>query len=145
MPVYSPTIVVNNIPPVSITMVGALTYQEFLNILGIEVFKINELAIEALGFDQLREPYTYNIFDASGIQSTEVIKPRPDPYQKQPIIYLSLKDKSFILNGQSELSFNILPNENLTLEINSEEKAIADISGDYISNIDEYKKYADSL
>lgn len=145
MPTFSPTIVVNNNPSVSITMVGTISYQEFLNILGIEVYKINQLVLESIGFDQLRQPYAYGIFDANGIQSQEVIKPRPDPYQKQPTIYLCLKDKDFILNGQSSLAFNILPNENLTIEIDSQEKSISDLSPDYLSNIDQYKKYADSL
>jgi hypothetical protein len=145
MSTYTPTIVVNTVPPVSVTMVGTLTYQEFLNILGIEVFAINTLILESTRFDQLRQSYTYNIFDANGVESQEIIKPRPDPYQKQPTMYLSLKDKQFILNGQSSLSFNILPNESLLLEFDSEEKGIADLSPDYLSNIDEYKKYQDKL
>lgn len=112
---YSPVITTNGIPAVSVTMAGNVTYQEFLNSLSQWNYQVKELYIRATTNDQLSQSIKYNIYDTTGGQFNTVVTIEVDPYQYQSAQVIDLKDKGILLNGQSSLSFNLLPNETVKL------------------------------
>ncbi len=112
---YTPTITVNSTPAVQVDMAGALTYLEFLNSLGNWNYQVKEFYIRANSNAQINEPINYNIYDVTGQRFNQVINVEIDPYQHQPAQMVNVKQLGILLNGQSSLSFNLLPGEQILI------------------------------
>jgi len=117
MPSYSPTITVSSTPALQISMAGGVTYEEFLSSLGQFVYKVNSYFLQCQSLQQLQQAIAYNIFDSSGNVLAQAIIQNPDPYQYTASIVQDLKDMGIILNGQSTISFNVLPGEFITMSL----------------------------
>lgn len=123
---YSPTITINSTPAIQVTMVGAITYQEFQNIVGTYVFGIDEIFLEALSTRQINQPITYNIYNPNGNSFQQPLTPKVDPYQYRASLRLPTKGEKFILNGFSSLGFIILTGETLSLFLYSQQVSVQD-------------------
>jgi hypothetical protein len=126
MATISPTIIVNSTPGIEVTMVGAITYPEFINTLGIYVYKVYRIILEALSIRQINQPITYHIYNPNGTAFQQQLKPRVDPYQRQATYVLPTGTKEIILNGFSSLAFLIRSGETVTMELCSDERSVLD-------------------
>lgn len=126
MATISPTIIINTTPAIEVTMVGAITYQEFINILGTYVFKVYKLVLEALSSVQINQPITYNIFNPIGTAFQQQLKPKVDPYQKQATYEMPTGRRDIILNGLSSLALLIRSGETVVMELCSDQRSVLD-------------------
>ncbi len=126
MATISPTIITNSTPAIQVTMLGAITYQEFTNVVGTYVYQVYRIVLEALATRQINEPINYNIYNASGLANQEPLKPKIDPYQKQATYELPTARKRIILNGFSSLGFIIHSGETVTMELCSDQRSVLD-------------------
>ena len=65
---------------------------------------------------QINGVVSYQIYDVNGKQSIQSLTPTVDPYQTQNSLFYDIDGKDVILNGQSSLAFDLLPNVTLKLE-----------------------------
>lgn len=126
MPTASPIITISTVPILQTTMVGAITYAEFRNILGIQVFKINSIFIQAESNEQINQPLAYNDTQVTGKGFQEVLKPKIDPYQYRASFVLDNKGKEIVLNGFSTIAFNLLPRQSISMVLCSDQKSLQD-------------------
>jgi hypothetical protein len=126
MATTNPTIIQNDSTGVTVQGVNGFTYEQFLNSLGSNVFRVLEMYLTASSLPQLNQAISYNISDASGKDASEVITLDIDPYQKVSAFSKDLRDRNIILNGQSSLSFNILAGESLMIQLRSEQYNVSD-------------------
>ncbi len=143
MGVYAPTVIADSTGPLTIQMVGALTYNEFLNSLGILFFSVNAIFIEANSTSQVRKKITYNIVESGGNAYQVTLTPAIDPNQNQPALLLENKIGPIILNGMSELTFDILPNETVYLTMCMDRRSVNDFMN-YLSKSN-FQRGADPL
>jgi hypothetical protein len=122
MPVFSPTIITNAISPLQISINdpgnSGVTYSQFQNSLGQYVYLIKGFYVYCTNINQLIGAINYNRFDADGNQDIANIVTTVDPYQDATAIVVDLKQftTEVILNGNSSLSFDLLPNTTLVLK-----------------------------
>lgn len=121
MPSYSPTITLNNNPAISVTMAGNLTYNEFVTSLGCYIYLVNSMYMQAYDFQQLNQTATYTAFDATGYLFSNAIPMVPSPYQFQPTILLESPTFAMVLNGRSNVAFNIDPGERVQMVMLTDE------------------------
>lgn len=126
MATISPTIIVSTTPAIQVTMVGAITYQEFINILGTYVFKVNKMVLEALRIQQINQPITYQIYNPVGSGAQQSLKPKVDPYQMQATYEMPSNHREIILNGFSSLALLIKNGETVAIELCSDQRSVLD-------------------
>lgn len=126
MATISPTIITSSTPAIEVTMLGAITYLEFTNILGIYVYKVHKIVLEALSIRQINQPITYNIYNPNGTASQQPLKPKVDPYQMQATYELPTSIREIILNGFSSLALLIRSGETVTMELCSDQRSVLD-------------------
>jgi hypothetical protein len=114
---YTPIVVVASVAPLKVTMGGNLSYQSFLNSLGTDVYRVMGYYIKTTSRDQLQQEIKYQISDADGNLTSNVISTSIDPNQKQNAYRQDLKDQNIVLNRFSTLQFDILPGEHITLAL----------------------------
>jgi hypothetical protein len=115
VPTFSPTIITNTTPAVT-TVGGNITYDEIRRSLGDYVYYVKRVYMFSSNIKQINEVMSYQIYDVNGQQSIQSLTPTLDPYQRQSSLFYSLNDKDVILNGQSSLTFDLLPNVTLKIE-----------------------------
>lgn len=110
-------IITNGIPPLQITMAGAITYDELVFMLGVLNLRTRKIFLESASGPQIDTNIQYTTLDSNGVASQDSLKPRKDPYQKQDSLYFkpSPGNGPIVFNGLSYLSFNILPLQLLTM------------------------------
>jgi hypothetical protein len=116
-----------------ISIAGALTYGEFLYMLGTLNFKLKSIFIEAKSIAQVNQPYRYTIRDSTGTHDGLSLKPKVDPNQQQPSLLL-VPSGDLILNGFGYLSFTILPEERLSLRLDAWESSSKDVGPNNLVN-----------
>lgn len=126
MAIYTPVIIVNSTPGIVVTMPGTLTYNEFLQSLGPDVYSINNFYIQSQTLAQIFEPIRYNAFDVNGSQYNTPLIMSVDPYQFSAAFSLSTEEKGIILNGQSSLGINLLNAENIIMIFCTDQIAATD-------------------
>lgn len=126
MATISPTIIINTTPGIEVTMLGAITYQEFINILGTYVFKVYKMVLEALQIAQINQPITYQIYNPNGNGFQQSLKPKVDPYQLQATFEMATARREIILNGFSSLALLIRAGETVTMELCSDQRSVLD-------------------
>ena len=115
MPSFTPTIISNTTPAVSIVG-GNITYDEIKRSLGDYVYYVERVYLFSNTIRQIAGVVKYQIYDVNGKQSIQSLTPTIDPYQTQNSLFYDTKDKDVILNGQSNFKFNLLPSATLKLE-----------------------------
>ena len=115
MPTFSPTIITNTTPAVSIVG-GNISYDEIRRSLGDYVYYVERVYLFSNNIKQINGVVAYQIYDSNGKQSIQSLTPTIDPYQTQNSLFYDIKGKDVILNGQSSFAFDLLPNVTLKIE-----------------------------
>ena len=115
MPTISPTIINNTTPAVTIVG-GNISYDEIRRSLGDYVYYVKRVYLFSTNIKQINCVVSYQIYDVNGKQSIQSLTPTVDPYQTQNSLFYDIDGKDVILNGQSSLAFDLLPNVTLKLE-----------------------------
>ena len=121
---FVPTITIST-PPTEVTMSG-ITYSEFINSLGTFQYGVLKVYAYSSNIDQLTLPINYNQYDANGARRINFVNPEVDPYQKQNSLYKDVSEAGIILNGQSNVQINLLPNTTLKLQLFCDRVKITD-------------------
>jgi len=114
--IFAPSIITNTTPQVSVQVADsgnpAVTYAQIKQSLGNQVYKVDTLNIFANSISQLIGAIQYNRYDAVGNREIHSIVTTVDPYQAATSIFTDLTKykNDVILNGNSTLQANILPN-----------------------------------
>lgn len=121
MPTFSVAILPGP-PDIQVSMAGGISYEEFANMLGPLSLRIRRFFVESQNNPQVIGNLGYTIFDATGPQNTDSIKPRKSPYQYQNSLEFSASGAGeVVLNGNSHISFNLLPAQLLTMTLETDE------------------------
>lgn len=137
MAVFTPTILVNTTPPLEVTIAdprGGVTYQQFQNSLGQYVYIVQGFYLFCTNLVQLTSAVNYNLYDAGGNQTITNIVTTVDPYQEATSIVVDLKNSitDIILNGNSSVSFEVLPN--VVLQFKTFNRRIDNSFGRHLDN-----------
>ena len=109
MPSYSSTITTNVTPPAVTATSTNVTYDEIKRSLGDYIYLVKRLYLFTDNFKQLSGLVRYQHYDVNGNKVVESLTPTIDPYQTQKSLFYDTSDKNVLLDGQSSLTFNLLP------------------------------------
>lgn len=115
MPLFTPTIIINTTPAVSVTSTN-VTYAEIKQSLGDYVYFVEELYLASTIFNQIKGILKYQHYNVNGNQVLDSLTPAPSPYQYQNTIFYNTKQFDVILDGQSNLKFKLLPNAQIKIQ-----------------------------
>lgn len=136
-------ITINNTTPAVIISTGSnLTYQQIQNSLGSDVYWANEVYIWADIYQQVTGVAQFNHYDANGEQRFVSLTPVFDPYQQQPALYYDLNKFKVIIDGNSGIKFNLLPNVYLQLTFYC--KRLSNRQMLDLNNIDNFRQLEES-
>lgn len=126
MPVIIPTITtyVNNV--VSVASLDATPYYMILNSMGSFIYGITELYLKANANTQILQSYKFNRYDVNGVFQSFAEIPTIDPYQYQVSLFAKMQRENVYLDGRTNLTFTLLPNETLYLILYTEQIANRD-------------------
>lgn len=116
MPSYSPTIINNATPAVLVTS-SNVTYDEIKRSLGDYVYFVDKVYVFSTITKQLTGVVKYQHYNVNGNKIVDNLTPTIDPYQFQNSIFYNTKQYDLILDGQSNLKFNLLPNVSMKIEL----------------------------
>jgi hypothetical protein len=125
MSVYSPVISVQSSAAVDVTVTG-ISYQELVNSLSQYNFLLRQIFLQALSFGQVMQPLSWMSYDSNGIKRYSPTIPAVDPYQYQPTILLDITPENVLLDGRSQLSFNLLASETVRFTVFAEKNYLSD-------------------
>lgn len=146
MPVIIPTITtyVNNV--VSVASLDATPYYMILNSMGSFIYGITELYLKANANTQILQSYKFNRYDVNGMLQSFAEIPTIDPYQYQVSLFAKMQRENVYLDGRTNLTFTLLPNETLYLILYTEQIANRDfVKKTNFFNEDFFKKQYDVL
>jgi len=123
--IFSPTITITT-PPVTVSMTG-ITYAEFIQSLGTFQYRVLQFYAYSDDINQLLQPINYNEYQATGNRRIVFVNPEIDPFQSQKSLYKDVKDAGIVLNGQSNVSVNLLPNVLIKLQLFCDRVRITDM------------------
>jgi hypothetical protein len=115
MPSFAVTITITTTPAVSVTA-SNVTYDEIRRSLGDYVYLVERIYLFSNSFRQISSVVKYENYDVNGNIKVESLTPTVDPYQTQKSLFYDTKKFDVILNGQSSLDFDLLPNSEIKLE-----------------------------
>lgn len=125
MPSFSPTIINNSTPAISVTA-SNVSYNEIKNSLGDYVYLVNKLYLFSNLLNQIKSVVRFQRYDVNGQKRIQSLTPSPSPYQYQNAIYYDTRTNDIILNGQSNLKFKLLPNAELNIDFYTDRVAKKD-------------------
>lgn len=128
--------------PLTVTLANNVTYQQFLNSLGAYVYWFEVIYLWTTNSSQISQPILYNYTDANGDAKTFTIVPTTDPYQYSPALYINIKDFDVVIDANSTIQFNILPNTTLKFKLYGDGMSVNALNGDQKSN---FSQLADSI
>ena len=123
--IFSPTITITT-PPVTVSMTG-ITYAEFIQSLGTFQYRVLQFYAYSDDINQLLQPINYNEYQATGNRRIVFVNPEIDPFQSQKSLYKDVKDAGIVLNGQSNVSVNLLANVLIKLQLFCDRVRITDM------------------
>jgi hypothetical protein len=139
MGVYSATIIPSS-PSVSVQLANGVTYQQFQNSLGTYVYWFDVLYLFTNNPAQITQPILYNYTDVNGNAKVLSIIPTTDPYQFSSALYVNIKDLDIVVDGNSTVNFDLLPNTTLKLKLYGDVMSINALHGDKNDNFTELAK-----
>lgn len=116
MPSFSSTINTNVAPPAVTATASNVTYGEIRRSLGDYVYCVKRLYLYSNNLKQLNGLVKYQHYNVNGNIVVESLTPTIDPYQTQISLFYDTADKGLVLDGQSSLNFNLLPNSFIKVE-----------------------------
>lgn len=110
----TPTITTTSTPGLAITTsIPGMTYDAFLNDLGVSIYYITGIYILSTTITQLNNPIQYNVWEQNGnIENFLIIQPY-SPKQYQPAILINIEGRNVVFDGQTGLVFNMMPNSEM--------------------------------
>ncbi len=135
MPSFSPQIIINSTPAISIVEDGGtVTYAQIKQSLGTYVYNVKKLYLYSDNLNQLLGVINYNSYDADGNRNITNIVTTLDPYQDATSLYVDISKypTDVIFNGNSSVSANILGNTLLQVKFMS--KRITNSFGGNLTN-----------
>jgi len=138
MSVYSATITTT--PAVTITLANGVTYQQFLNSLGAFVYWFDVIYLWTNTPAQIPQPILYNYTDVNGNAKVLSIIPTTDPYQFSPALYINIQNFDIVVDGNSTVQFNLLPNATLKFKLYGDAMSVSALQGDKNDNFTELAK-----
>ena len=115
MPSFAVTITITTTPAVVVTA-SNVTYDEIRRSLGDYVYLVERVYLFSNSFQQISGVVKYEHYDVNGNIKVESLTPTVDPYQTQKSLFYDTKKFDVILNGQSSLDFDLLPNSEIKIE-----------------------------
>jgi hypothetical protein len=115
MPSFAVTITITTTPAVVVTA-SNVTYDEIRRSLGDYVYLVERVYLFSNSFQQISSVVKYEHYDVNGNIKVESLTPTVDPYQTQKSLFYDTKKFDVILNGQSSLDFDLLPNSEIKIE-----------------------------
>jgi hypothetical protein len=115
MPSFAVTITITTTPAVAVTA-SNVSYDEIKRSLGDYVYLVERVYLFSNSFQQLNGVVKYQHYDVNGNIKVENLTPTIDPYQSQKSLFYDTKKFDVILDGQSNLDFNLLPNAEIKIE-----------------------------
>ena len=127
MPIFAPTI--TNYPNGVVTVASndGTPYSSIIQSMGSFVYGINEMYLKANDVSQILQGYQFKRYDANGTLESFVDAPTIDPYQYQSSVFFKLAKDNVVLDGKTNLDFELLPNESLYIIIYTEQFANRDL------------------
>lgn len=142
MPVYIPTVTtfVNGV--VSVISTDGTSYQSILNSMGSFVYGVDEIYLKANSNSQILNGLIVEQYDVNGYIKSFEQRPTIDPYQYQNSVFFKMTKENVVLNGQTSIDMNILPNEVVFMVIYVEQLALRDyLSGNSFFDNDFFKSF----
>jgi len=99
---------------VTITSTDSTPYAEIQTSMGSIQYQIKELYLFSTNASQILQPLTQKEYNVNGNIRNIIESPVINPYQYQNSLYY-IPTKEVVLNGNSNISFEILPNVTLRL------------------------------
>lgn len=119
MPQFTPTVIINTTPAVSIAGTN-ITYDQIKRSLGDYAYYVSSFYISSNKLAQISGVMTFNYLDKTGNQRFSAITPTIDPYQQNKALYYNAKEDVVIIDGNSQISFPFLPNTNILITLYTE-------------------------
>lgn len=113
MPTLIPTISTYSNNVVTIASLDTTPYYMIQNSMGSFIYGINEMYLKANTNSQILQSYKFNRYDVNGNVESFFEVPLIDPYQFQTSLFLKMTRENIYLDGRTNFSFTLLPNETL--------------------------------
>ncbi len=111
-------VIITNTPPPSVTITLAnYTYQQFKNSLGTFVYMIDKMYLYSANEAQVSQVMLFMMYDSNGNQSFVNLTPLNSPWSHNNSIVLDTKKYNMVVDGRDALSFTILPNTTLIMQL----------------------------
>lgn len=111
-------VIVTNTPPASVTITGAnITYTEFKNSLGSYFYLIKKIYLYSSNGQQINQVMLFTKYDSNGNRTYLNLTPAIDPWQDSNAYYLDTKGEKIMLDGLSQLTFQMLASASLVFKI----------------------------
>lgn len=126
------------------------TIQEAL--VGSHNYKIDNIYLKTNDVSQILEPITFRKFDSNGNVNEDKTVPTVDPFSFQPSIEIDFKGKENILDGRTEIVYNVKANETVYFYLDTtvidngtllgEQKGFNE---DFLKTYDFFQEYDDQI
>lgn len=147
MPIYIPTVTTYVNGVVTVSSNDGTPYNSIINSMGSFVYGINEMYLKSNANSQILQSYQFNKYDVNGMLESFVDVPTIDPYQYQSSLFLKLAKDNVILDGRTNLNFNLLPTETLYIIFYTSQLANRDLiprtnffNNDFFNLFNDYKE-----
>jgi len=138
--VITANIITHSTPAVSINTGSTVSYEQLVNSLGTQVYKIRGYYIYCSVFSQLISQILYNRYDINGNSKSLTIAQMYDPYMYTNSMYVDTEayDESIVLNGNSSLATTLLPNSYIQIHFYC--KRVTNSFGNNLNNFEALEK-----
>lgn len=126
MPVIIPTITTYTNNVVSVVSLDSTPYYMIQNSMGSFIYGITELYLKSNNNSQILQSYKFNRYDVNGTLQSFFEIPTIDPYQYQVSLFAKMQRENVYLDGRTNLTFTLLPNETLFLILYTDQIANRD-------------------
>lgn len=94
---------------VTISSTDSTPYPEIQASMGSVQYGLDELYMVAGTNDQILQPLSYREYNVNGNVRKNIDTPVISPYQYQPALYLKPTNNKIVFNGNTNLTFTVLP------------------------------------
>ena len=146
MPIFIPTITTFPNGVVTVESNDNTPYSSIIQSMGSFVYGISEMYLKANSNSQILQSYQFSRYDVNGTLESYVDVPTIDPYQFQSSLFLKLTKDNVILDGRTNLDFDLLPSETLYIILYTSQLANRDLiprtnffNNDFFNLFNDYK------
>jgi hypothetical protein len=114
----------NNV--VSVVSLDSTPYYMIQNSMGSFIYGLRELYLKANNNSQILQSYKFNRYDVNGMLQSFSEITTIDPYQYQTSVFAKMQKENVYLDGRTNLTFTLLPNETLFIILYTDQIANRD-------------------